>query len=77
MFSFHCPVAGAEVLRGPRSVLSMRNTSAGIVTSLRCLCGEVVVMVTGQLATAPGIHHPEPVVAAVDDVATEPVPVGA
>ncbi|MBW3659291.1 MAG: hypothetical protein KY457_11680 [Actinobacteria bacterium] len=77
MFSIHCPVEGAEVLRGPRSILSMHNTSAGVVTYVRCACGQIVVMVTGQLATEPRVHHPAPAGTPVADVAGEPVPLGA
>lgn len=77
MFSIACPVEGAQVLRGPRSILSMHNTSAGVVTYVRCRCGQIVVMVTGQLATEQRVHHPAPVEAPVADVVGEPVPVGA
>lgn len=78
MFNIHCPVAGTEVLRGPSSVLSMHNTSAGIVTYVRCQCGAIAVVVSGQLATEPRVHHPAPAVApavAADGAAA--VPVGA
>lgn len=74
MFTIHCPVEGAEVLRGPRSILSMHNTSQGVVTYLRCVCGATAVMVSGQYATEPRVHHP----AAEAEVATgAPVTVGA
>lgn len=77
MFTIHCPVAGTEVLRGPRAILSMHNTSAGVVAYARCQCGQIVVMVTGRFADEPRIHHPGAAPAAADDVATEPVPVSA
>ena len=77
MFAINCPVEGAQVLRGPRSVVSLHNTSAGIVTYVRCRCGQIVVMVSGQLATEPRVHHPVPAAAPVADVAAEPLPVGA
>lgn len=60
MFTVHCPVEGAEVLRGPSSVLSLHNTSEGIVTYVRCVCGGIAVMVSGRFATAPRVHHPAP-----------------
>lgn len=77
MFSITCPVEGAEVLRGPRSILSMHNTSAGVVTYVRCACGQIVVMVTGQLATEPRVHHPVPGDTPAADAVGEPLPVGA
>lgn len=69
MFTIHCPVAGAEVLRGPRSILSMHNSSDGVVTYVRCSCGQIAVMVTGQLATEPRVHHPAPAPAVEETVA--------
>lgn len=59
MFVIPCPVVGAEVLRGPRSVLAVHNTAAGIVADVRCQCGQVAVVVTGQLAGGTSVHHPE------------------
>lgn len=58
MFTIHCPVEGAEVLRGPRSILSMHNTSEGVVSYVRCVCGQIAVMRTGRYATEPTVHHP-------------------
>lgn len=58
MFSLYCPVLDAELLRGPRAILSMHNTSAGVVTYVSCRCGSTAVMVTGQLAGEQRVHHP-------------------
>ncbi|MBW3619157.1 MAG: hypothetical protein KY461_02845 [Actinobacteria bacterium] len=58
MFSLYCPVLDAEVLRGPRAILSMHNSSEGVVSYVTCQCGSIAVMVTGQLADVPRVHHP-------------------
>lgn len=75
MFSVHCPKYEAEVLRGPSSVISVHNTSQGVVTYLRCQCGAVVVMVTGRLAGRTVSHHPD-VEAAGTERRREPALVG-
>lgn len=58
MFSVHCPEAGTEVLLGPRSVLSMHNTSQGIVGYFRCRCGTLGVVVTGRGSMVQTSYHP-------------------
>lgn len=71
MFSVHCPEAGAEVLLGPRSVLSMHNTQRGVVTYFRCRCGTTGVLVSGRASLRETAYHPghgpaeEPAAAAV------------
>lgn len=58
LFSVHCPAAGAEVLLGTRAIRSLHNTSEGIVTYFTCHCGDIGMMVTGQLAGRTRLHHP-------------------
>lgn len=58
MFSVHCPEAGAEILLGPRSILSMHNTQRGIVSYFRCRCGATGVLVSGRASLEEVAHHP-------------------
>lgn len=75
MFSVNCPVIGSEVLRGPRSIVSMHNTSDGVVGYFRCQCGTLGVMVTGRLADHTTYYHPGRDAAPID--LPEPAAVGA
>lgn len=58
MFSVHCPEAGAEILLGPRSILSMHNTQRGVVSYFRCHCGATGVLVSGRASLEEVVHHP-------------------
>lgn len=58
MFSVHCPEAGAEILLGSRSILSMRNTQRGVVSYFRCRCGAAGVLVSGRGSLEEVAHHP-------------------
>ena len=58
MFSVHCPEAGAEILLGPRSILSMHNTQRGVVSYFRCRCGATGVLVSGRASLEEVVHHP-------------------
>jgi hypothetical protein len=57
MFSVYCSSCDTEVLVSTRRILSMHNTSEGIVIYYRCICGEAGVMATGRSATEQTSHH--------------------
>lgn len=58
MYSVYCPVEGAEVLRGPRSILSLHTTSEGITGYFRCHCGTLGVFTTGRGSRETVYYHP-------------------
>ncbi|MDX1622059.1 MAG: hypothetical protein R3320_13765 [Nitriliruptorales bacterium] len=59
MRSANCPVLNRDVLVGPESVLSMHNTSEGVVSYYRCRCGELCVMVETRSGSGHRVYHPE------------------
>ena len=48
MFDAYCTREGARALLGPRNILSLHNTSEGIVVYFRCHCGQPGVSVWGR-----------------------------
>ena len=53
MFDAYCSRDRARVLLGPRNILSLHNTSDGIVVYVRCHCGHPGVVTFGRHAPAP------------------------
>ena len=50
MFSVHCEDCGTTHLYGPRRIVGMVNTDAGIIVSFRCFCGGTASVLTGRAA---------------------------
>lgn len=74
MFDAYCRHCRARVLLTTRRILSLHNTSQGILVYFRCWCGTAGIWVTGRYrggaggAVAAGTPTPEQVVCLPDHV---------
>lgn len=52
MFVAYCPTHGGRSFYSVESIESITNTARGIEVTLRCSCGERLLVITGRAATA-------------------------
>jgi hypothetical protein len=60
MFDAYCSKEATRVLLGPRNIIDLHNTSAGIVVYFRCRCGHPGVVLWGPAGAEPRTIAPEP-----------------
>lgn len=59
MFDAYCRACDARVLLTTRRILSLHNTSEGIVVYFRCWCGVPGVWLTGRARAGRGLFGPD------------------